>query len=179
MYRSILVAYATKHGSTREVAETIAGVLRADGYDVVVRPASDVTCLDDVEAVVLGGALYTGRWHRDARRFLSRFRGELAARRLAIFGMGPKTMSMEDVTGSRDQLGRALQSFPDLQPVTTAVFGGVIDPSVSALPVLAPARQRCPRLAPDPALGDRGGRRLRRRACHHLTSGASRSECGS
>jgi len=134
MYRSILVAYATKHGSTREVAETIAGVLRADGYDVVVRRASDVSSLDDVEAVVLGGALYTGRWHRDARRFLSRFRGELAARRLAIFGMGPKTMSTEDVAGSRDQLGRALQSFPDLQPVTTAVFGGVIDPSVLRFP---------------------------------------------
>ena len=129
MYRTILVAYATKHGSTREVAETIAEVLRADGYDVTVRPASDITELDDVEAVVLGGALYTGRWHRDARRFLSRFRGELAARRLAVFGMGPKTMSTEDVAGSRDQLGRALQSFPDLRPVATAVFGGVIDPS--------------------------------------------------
>jgi menaquinone-dependent protoporphyrinogen oxidase len=129
MYRTILVAYATKHGSTREVAETIAGVLRADGYDVTVRPAADVAELDGVGAVVLGGALYTGRWHRDARRFLSRFHGELATRGLAIFGMGPKTMSTEDVAGSRDQLGRALQSFGDLRPVAMAVFGGVIDPS--------------------------------------------------
>src|SRR3954462_14122995 len=59
----ILVAYATKHGSTREVAEAVAGTREQRGVDVDVLPAASAGSLDGYDGVVLGGALYTGRWH--------------------------------------------------------------------------------------------------------------------
>ena len=67
----VLVAYGTKHGSTREVAEAIGEVLRKRAVEADVRPAAEVKDLSPYSAVVLGGALYTGRWHPDARRLES------------------------------------------------------------------------------------------------------------
>jgi menaquinone-dependent protoporphyrinogen oxidase len=132
---TVLVAYATKKGSTREVAEAIATVLRRDGRDVDVRPAEDVDELDGYAGVVLGGSLYMGRWHRDARRFLQRHRRALATRPLAVFAMGPKTLAEDDVAGSRKQLDAALAEAPDLAPGSIAVFGGVVDPAKLRFPL--------------------------------------------
>src|SRR5258708_26518818 len=70
----ILIAYATKHGSTQEVAETIAVTLREHALEVEVQPASEVRALDRYSAVVLGAPLYMGRWHGDASGFLKRHR---------------------------------------------------------------------------------------------------------
>src|SRR4051812_47041543 len=84
-----LIAYASRHGSTIEVAEAIAATLADAGHDVDLRPAASVKKLDGYDAAVLGGALYTGRWHRDARQFLARHRAELARTPIAVFAMGP------------------------------------------------------------------------------------------
>jgi len=75
---SVLVAYATRYGSTQEVAEAIGETLREQGLGVEVRPAREVRTLEGYDAVVLGAALYMYRWHKDARRFLSRQRKALA-----------------------------------------------------------------------------------------------------
>jgi menaquinone-dependent protoporphyrinogen oxidase len=129
IHPTILVAFASKHGSTREVAETVAEVLREHRLQVVLRAAAEVRDLDGVDGVVLGGALYTGRLHADARRFLDRFRRELAGGTpIAVFAMGPKTSDAADLEGSREQLARALARRPEIHPRRTAVFGGVIDP---------------------------------------------------
>jgi menaquinone-dependent protoporphyrinogen oxidase len=85
----VLVAYATKLGSTAAIAETIAGVLRDSGHLAVARPARDVTSLEDFDAVVLGSALYAAMWQKDARRFVQHFRDELKARPLWLFSGGP------------------------------------------------------------------------------------------
>lgn len=125
----ILVAYASKHGSTTEVADALATQLRAHGYDVDLRPAAEVRTLDGYTAVVLGGAIYTGRWHRAATGFLKRHRGRLATTPLAVFAMGPRTLAPADVVASRIQLDKALAAVPDLEPYAVAIFGGVIDPT--------------------------------------------------
>jgi menaquinone-dependent protoporphyrinogen oxidase len=85
----VLVAYATKLGSTGEIAETIAHVLRDNGHRAVARPAHDVISLDDWDAVILGSAVYAAYWQRDARRFAERFREDLKARPLWLFSGGP------------------------------------------------------------------------------------------
>src|SRR5262249_36166346 len=59
----VLVAYATRHGSTKEVAQEIAATLDAEGMAVDVLPAANVGHLHGYDGVVLGGALYTGRLH--------------------------------------------------------------------------------------------------------------------
>jgi menaquinone-dependent protoporphyrinogen oxidase len=129
MNTHVLVAYATKRGSTAEVAEAIAATLREDGHAVDVLPAALVYEVGTYGTVVLGGALYMGRWHRDAVRFLARHRHALATVPLAIFAMGPRTLAEDDLAGARAQLDRALARFPDVEPSTVAIFGGVIDPA--------------------------------------------------
>jgi menaquinone-dependent protoporphyrinogen oxidase len=130
----VLIAYASAHGSTREVAERIGEVLRDHGMQVSVMAARDVGHLHRLDAVILGGALYTGKLHRDARRFLKRHEEELAQRPLAVFALGPRTLDPVDVAASRTQVRHALERVPKLAPIAVEVFGGVIDPSTLHFP---------------------------------------------
>jgi menaquinone-dependent protoporphyrinogen oxidase len=131
MQTSILVAYASKRGSTAEVATFVGKRLRERGLVVDVHNAAEVESLASYDGVVLGGSLYFGRWHDDARAFLERFRTPLADRPLAVFALGPKTASEPDLAESRTQLDHALD---DAEPTTVAVFGGVIDPKKLRFP---------------------------------------------
>lgn len=128
MSKNILIAYATKHGSTKEVAEAIASTLRAEGDHVDVVNANDAGEVSRYATVVLGGALYMGHWHRDALAFLKRNEHALAHMPLAVFAMGPKTLADADVASAQAQLDHALASSP-LEPASVAIFGGVVDPS--------------------------------------------------
>jgi len=85
----VLVAYASKRGSTAEIAETIAAVLRESGAQADCVEAGAVAELGGYDAVVLGSAVYMRRWRGDARRFLRRHRRELAALPLWVFSSGP------------------------------------------------------------------------------------------
>jgi menaquinone-dependent protoporphyrinogen oxidase len=134
MSTPILVAYATQHGSTQEVAAAVGARLREEGLEVELEPARDVTDLTPYCGVVLGGALYTGRLHHDAVAFLHRFHAELAVLPIAIFAMGPKTLDPSDLASSRNQLAKALAKAPDVDPYEVAVFGGVIDPKTLGFP---------------------------------------------
>jgi menaquinone-dependent protoporphyrinogen oxidase len=132
---SVLVAYGSRNGSTQEVAEAIADVLRMHGRSVDVRAAGDVRDVATYGTVVLGGALYTGRWHKDARRLLRRLRTDLGTRDLAVFAMGPRTLDEAEVSASRAQLDRALARAPELHPEWVAIFGGVIRPERLRFPL--------------------------------------------
>jgi menaquinone-dependent protoporphyrinogen oxidase len=131
----LLVAYGSKHGSTREVAEAIAERLRKDECEVELRCAADIEDLTRYDGVVLGGALYFGRWHQDATQFLAKHRRELSEQPLAVYAMGPQTGAAEALAESRTQLDKALQKAPEVEPRAIAVFGGVIDPAKLRFPL--------------------------------------------
>jgi menaquinone-dependent protoporphyrinogen oxidase len=82
---------------------------------------------------VLGGALYMGRLHPDARRFAERHSTALGLMPLAVFAMGPKRLEDNDVAGARKQLDVALVKLP-ISPQLVAIFGGVIDPAKLRFP---------------------------------------------
>lgn len=123
----LLVTYASKHGSTEEVARWIGFSLRTAGHHVDVRDAAIVTDVESYDSVVVGGSLYMGRWHADARSFVRRHRSALANRGLAVFALGPRTLDEADVAASRSQLDHALEQL-GVHPQFVAVFGGVVDP---------------------------------------------------
>jgi len=77
---------------------------------------------------VLGGSIYSGRWHRGAQRFLRRHRRELKSPAVAVFGMGPRKNVQESWDTSKAQLERALSKQSWLHPVAVTVFGGVDPP---------------------------------------------------
>lgn len=66
----VAVIVASRHGGTRGIAEAIASELGAHGIDAVVRDASDPGHVKDFDAVVLGSAIYAGRWLAPAKALL-------------------------------------------------------------------------------------------------------------
>lgn len=86
----ILVSTASKHGSTSGIADRIAETLRASipGVTVDVVPAAALVGIDQYHAVVLGSAVYMGRWLDDARKLADRIRA-LAPRPVWLFSSGP------------------------------------------------------------------------------------------
>ena len=99
-----LVAYGSKHGSTKEVATAIAADLRAAGHDVdlLSAGAAVVAGLDGYDSVVIGGSLYLGRWHSDVCRFMRRHRTALGRVPLAVFALvrEPSTQLTSRALGS-------------------------------------------------------------------------------
>ncbi len=80
----ILLVYATRHGSTVEVADAIAEELRSGGNEVDQRPAAEAPSPAGYDAVVVGGPMIMG-WHREAARFVTRHRADLERLPTALF----------------------------------------------------------------------------------------------
>ncbi|MFJ8932873.1 flavodoxin domain-containing protein [Streptomyces sp. NPDC102364] len=122
----VLIAYGTTNGSTAEIAERIGDVLSKEGCVTTVRSADAAwRSVAEYDAVILGGALYMGRWHRDARRFARRARRELTARPVWLFSSGPLDPSASD---------RDIAPVPGVRRIAAridarghATFGGRLD----------------------------------------------------
>jgi menaquinone-dependent protoporphyrinogen oxidase len=85
----VLVAYATRHGSTYEIAEAIAGTLRGRGFHVHLADAGEVDDVSGYTGIVLGSAVYMGNWLEPARRLLDEHADEFSARPIWLFSSGP------------------------------------------------------------------------------------------
>jgi menaquinone-dependent protoporphyrinogen oxidase len=85
----VLVAVASKHGSTREIATRLVERLEGRGHlvhDVEIGPATHVPGYD---AYVVGSAVYAGRWLKAAREFLHDHATDLRGRPVWLFSSGP------------------------------------------------------------------------------------------
>ena len=130
---TVLVAYASRHGSTRGIAERIAERLAADGIAADARPATEVRDASGYDAFVIGGAAYMFHWLKQATEFVERNRGLLAARPTWLFSSGPVGTNLVDKQG-RDVFETTVpKEFPGLiaavQPRGTTVFFGAMDPA--------------------------------------------------
>jgi menaquinone-dependent protoporphyrinogen oxidase len=84
-----LVAVASEHGATLEIADMIGATLARRGIETDIRPVDRVTDLATYEAVVVGSAVYVGQWLKPAREFVEEHTDELAARPTWMFSSGP------------------------------------------------------------------------------------------
>ena len=125
--RTLVVAAASRHGGTCEIADRLASTLEADlplGW-VVVRPElSDLRVLDDADAVVLGSAIYYGHWMRSAAHAL-RYVRDAPLLDLWLFSTGP----VSDVESENAQVMSADAIVEAGQAVEHKVFGGRLDTS--------------------------------------------------
>ncbi len=157
MKSKILVTYATKSGSTAEVAQAIGQKLAEGGAIVEVRPIKEVNHLNGYEAVIVGGPMIMG-WHREAVKFVEQHRQALSRVPVAYFlialrltqtpashvdgvpiyqdpGLakppqnGTKLSFKENYATVSNYLGPILQKVPQVKPVSAAFFGGKLDPT--------------------------------------------------
>ena len=99
----ILVAYASKYGSTKGIAEFTGERLRQQEMQVDVQETSAVRNAADYDAFVIGSAVYMHRWMKEAKQFVSKNSALLANRHVWLFSSGPVGKQSKDSKG-RDLL---------------------------------------------------------------------------
>jgi len=128
MANTILVAYASKYGTTAGIAEKIGEVLREDGFQVDVLPADNVKDITPYKAVIIGSASYIGQWRKEAVKLLSNNEKSLAGQQVWLFSSGPlgEGDAVELMKGWR--FPEKLRPVIDrIQPRDITVFHGAID----------------------------------------------------
>ncbi len=134
MQTRILVTYASRYGSTQEVAETIKATMRESSLMVDLKPMKEVKSLEGYAAVVLGAPLYTLHWHKEAHGFLSRHREALVKQPVSVFALGPLHDDEKKWKEVRSQLDKELAKFPWFTPISIEIFGGKFDPEKLRFP---------------------------------------------
>lgn len=130
----VLVAYATKNGSTRDVAQLIASRRGEHGALVEVKLSRDVRELVGLDGLVVGAPIYSGRWLTGGHRVLKRVAKLAPGRRppIAVFALGPRRDDGPvNWIRPREQFERALSKHASIVPVSTALFGGADPPKKS------------------------------------------------
>ncbi len=92
----VLVVYGSKRHGTEGIARVVAETLREAGLATDLMSGADAGDVRDYDAVVVGGALYAGCWHRHARRFVKRQADDLRHRAVWLFSSGPLDGSAVD-----------------------------------------------------------------------------------
>lgn len=101
----ILIATASRHGSTRELGRwlgtSITDRVAGDDTSVEVRDAADVDSIAEYDAVIIGSAVYMGRWLREARSLVVREQTELETRPVWLFSSGPIGENASETASSK------------------------------------------------------------------------------
>jgi menaquinone-dependent protoporphyrinogen IX oxidase len=123
-----LVVYATKFGSTREIAESIAAALRSHGHEVELRAADHAGDLSPFDAVVLGSPVFNQRWLPEADEFVKRNVNALARRRVWLFSVGTFGDHKRLIGGLMKREPRNIRAVVrPIGPRDYRVFAGMID----------------------------------------------------
>jgi menaquinone-dependent protoporphyrinogen oxidase len=85
----VLVAYASRLGGTRGIAEAIEKGLESRGHEAIVKSVADVSTVEPFDAIVLGSGVFANHWHKPAVVFARRYEAELTALPLWLFSSGP------------------------------------------------------------------------------------------
>ncbi len=121
---TLLVAYASKYGSTQGIAERIAEQLRQLGKQAEVRSMDEVSDPGSYEAFVLGSAIYAGSWLKVATEWVHRNQAVLAQHPVWLFSVGPLGTEVEDTERQPREMAEFQQA---LRPRDERIFFGALD----------------------------------------------------
>ncbi len=125
--RRILVAYASRGGSTAGVAEAIGRTLAESGAQVEVRSMKSVASVDEYDSVVLGSAIRGGAWLPEAMQFLRTHQAALGRKPVAAF-LVCITLAMPGGEQYRQSVSGWMKDARALvRPVSEACFAGAIN----------------------------------------------------
>jgi menaquinone-dependent protoporphyrinogen oxidase len=125
---SVLVAYASKHGSTQEIAERIAGRLRERGEQVELRGFNEVQDVTGYRAAVIGSAVYFSSWVKEATEFVRKHETALAEYPIWLFSSGPTGDAVLPAPKELAGLEAAIH------PRNHRIFTGALDPKKLSFP---------------------------------------------
>jgi menaquinone-dependent protoporphyrinogen oxidase len=126
--KRILITYASRAGSTGEIAKSISEAFCSQGFDAQVLPVSSVTSLDGYHAVVLGSAVRCGAWLPEMNSFIDSHKVNLSRIPVALFTT--HMQALNDTEQSRTQRANYSKLAREtLKPRTEAFFAGKIDPA--------------------------------------------------
>jgi menaquinone-dependent protoporphyrinogen oxidase len=149
---NVLVAYATKHGATRGIAERIATTLEHEGLDVTLRGIHEPVDPAGYDAFVIGSAAYMGRWLKEAAEFVRHNAATLITRPVWLFSSGPIGTETVDKKGRDVFVASEPLDFAELIPLVhprgVKVFFGAYDPEAPALGIGERLGQQFFRLMP-------------------------------
>ena len=124
----VLVAYASKYGSTRGVAERVAASLREQGNRVELRPVDQVADASAYDAVVFGSPVFNQRWLPEGEEFVDRNLEALAARPVWLFSVGTFGDRKRIIGPVMKREPKGIRAFEEaIHPREYRVFAGVID----------------------------------------------------
>jgi menaquinone-dependent protoporphyrinogen oxidase len=135
----VLVTWGSKHGGTEGIARIIAETLEQEGLDVDVLPPKQALRAHGFDAVIVGGALYANRWHKDARRFVSLRERDLLHVPVWFFSSGPLDASAEQKDIPPTKNVQILMERVGAQSHVT--FGGKLDKDARGFPASAMAKK--------------------------------------
>jgi menaquinone-dependent protoporphyrinogen oxidase len=123
----VLVTYASRTGTTAEVAEAIGKTLAADGAQVDVVPMKDIKDLAPYRAVVAGSAIRKSKWLPEAEQFLKTHRATLAQKPFAEFTVCI-TLAMSNDEQYRSVVAKWVEPVRSLvKPLSEGYFAGMLD----------------------------------------------------
>ena len=123
---TILVAYASKHGSTQGIAERIAEKLRQLGKEAEARSVEEVSDPGSFEAFVIGSAIYYGSWLKEATEWVHHHQAVLAGHPVWLFSVGPLGTEVQDA----EQQPKEMTEFREaIGPREQRIFFGALDHS--------------------------------------------------
>ena len=123
--QKVLVAYATRCGSTGGVAKAVGQALCAAGAAVEVLPVGEVTDVSAYSAVVLGSAVRIAKWLPEAVRFVEE--NEQALSRVPVVGFTVCMTTVEDTDANRNEAQAFAQVARDrIGFASEAIFAGAV-----------------------------------------------------
>ena len=123
----ILVAYASKQGSTAEIAQAIAQELQAAGHSADAAEVTGIASLAGYAGIVIGGPMYMGHIDPRVGKFMKRHAGELA--KLPVAGFVVCLAAASKDPEGMEWAGKALhKALGPVQPVAETIFAGKLEP---------------------------------------------------
>lgn len=128
MTQKVLVAYATKCGSTIEIAQAIGESLSKNGASVDVKPIKEIQDISGYDAFVIGSAIRMAQWLPEAREFIKEHQAQFSSQPAAIFSVHILNQGDSPVA-KRERRAYTAPLREYLDPLTEAFFPGKIDSS--------------------------------------------------
>ncbi len=126
MKGAILITYATRFGSTQQVAEAIAQTMEEEGCELELKPMRETHSLEGYRAVLLGSAVNHGTWIPESVEFVKAHRKALSRIPVALFTVHIANIG-DDAKSQQSRLAYLDEVRPLLNPVDEAYFPGKFD----------------------------------------------------